>query len=1757
MEKTNNQNSKPIRGQKKAHVRTVSKDKQLVQSELALRESEQRYRSLAEASQDMIFIIGRTGQVEYVNSFAAQQFSRKAEEMVGAPISALFPEEIANRQAGNVRQIFEDAKPRYVEAPSFLGERTTWLGTWLVPLNDENGKVKSVMGVARDITDRKKAEAALQESESRYRLLVEQSLMGIGIARGNDLIFANPALLHMFGYQDFEEFRKNSFIDIIAPESRQAAAAQMKRIAEGKKPDREFDLAIIRKDGETRILQGTNIQLTLEGEIYNHFTFLDITERKQADQALQKSEQLFRALIEHSHDSITTISEDGTILYDSPTIIKVLGYSPTERVGTKVFEYVHPDERESMTKGFVKFVKIPGASMNYQAQFLHKDGRWRWIEAVRTNLLHNPMVAAVVVNYRDITERKQAEEILRESEEKFRIAFDNAPMGMSIILSNGQFLAVNPTLCQMVGYTREELLNGTLNRITHPDDIERGNLWIKKMISGDMSEPEFEKRYIHKDGHIIWGVVRARWIHNPDGLPRMSIVHIQDITARKKAEAELQASHEAERIFADRLTGLSETTTELSKMESLDMLCRRAVELGRERLDFDRISIWFTTPELTTIIGTYGVDTQGQITDERGNRYNINPQSNVYPILKSKIPLLHLKDVKLYLQGKAVGHGEHLMAGLWDGNTMIGYISVDNLLRQRPFTDSDQKILQLYASALGHMCTLLRAQEEIRAGNERFTKSFHSSPIATVVTIQPDGRLVDVNDTFLRITGYTREEVIGKTGLEMGLWADLEDHARFGAAMTSQQSMRDVEGRLLTKSGKKRLVLASTETIKIADQPHALVMFTDITERKQAEEALRQSEEDFRQLFEAESDAILLIDNQTGLILRTNSAACSLYGYTREELLAKKNTDLSAEGEKTRYVTQETQLSTDQIISIPLRYHKKKDGTVFPVEITGRFFMHQGRRVHIAAIRDITERQRADDEVKASRERLSSIFRVAPVGIGVVINRVFKEVNEHMLELIGYSREELLEQSARMVYPDEAEFQRVGREKYADIRTKGTGVVETRWKHKDGQILDILLSSTPLNPDDLLSGVLFTAQDITERKKAEAVLREREYWLRESQRVGRLGSYRFDIQGGSWQSTELLDDIFGIDATFPKTVAGWLEIIHPEQRQEMNNYLLQKVVTEKNTFNKEYRIVRINDRQERWVHGVGELAFNDAGEPTLMFGTIQDITERKQAEDALALQAEELRRRNEELARLYRASGSLLSGVTSNLPILAQTIVRVVQQEFGQSNCSLLTIQSDADEMTRLAVAGPYAHLVQDKRVKASGASPVAQAIRSGKVVNIGAANAFQENEPEWDAAQSELVIPLKIGDIVIGVIDIQSSEKNAFTADDERLMAIFAERAALTLEHGRLNAQIETRMKQLISMRTVDMAIASSFELDLILGILLDQLIGQLSIHAADVLVFDTNTQTFQFASERGFRTQVLHQSRLGLGESHAGRVAQERRIITIPNLQEQPGGFHKYPDLTSEQFIGYIGVPLIAKGQIKGVLEIFHREPLTLSRDEYSFLETLASQSAIAIDNSGLFENLQKSNADLTIAYDSTLEGWAKALELRDKETEGHTHRVTDMTSSLARSLNVSENEIMHIYRGALLHDIGKMGVPDSVVLKPGPLTPEEWEIMRRHPQYAFDLLSPIPFLKQSLDIPYCHHERWDGTGYPRKLKGNEIPLAARIFAVVDVWDALTSDRPYRSAWSGERAMEYIQQQSGSHFDPEVVKLFMNFSIPKITSG
>ena len=415
-------------------------------------------------------------------------------------------------------------------------------------------------------------------------------------------------------------------------------------------------------------------------------------------------------------------------------------------------------------------------------------------------------------------------------------------------------------------------------------------------------------------------------------------------------------------------------------------------------------------------------------------------------------------------------------------------------------------------------------------------------------------------------------------------------------------------------------------------------------------------------------------------------------------------------------------------------------------------------------------------------------------------------------------------------------------------------------------------------------------------------------------------------------------------------------------------------------------------------------------------------------------------------------------------------------------------------------------------------------------------------------AGGASAAVFLHRGEELIGLLRIMTGDAaRVFSEDELALLKGLGHEAALALANARLFAQVGQQLERLETLRSIDQAIIGSTDLHLVLRTVIDQVAARLEVDAVAVLLLDPHSRALTYAAGKGFRGTAMTRVERRMGEGLAGRAALERRTICIPDLGDRVDDIGLLPALAGEDFVTCYVVPLIAKGQGRGVLEVFHRAPLTPDAAWLDYLDALAGQAAIAINEATLFEGLERTNTELFLAYESTIEGWSRAMDLRDKETEGHTQRVTGLTMRLARALGFGADHLVHVRRGALLHDIGKMGVPDGVLFKQGPLTDDEWMLMRRHPELAYQMLAPIAYLHPALAIPYCHHEHWDGGGYPRGLAGEQIPLEARIFAVVDVYDGLRSDRPYRAGWPEAQVRAYLRDHAGIEFDPAAVAAFL----------
>ena len=528
----------------------------------------------------------------------------------------------------------------------------------------------------------------------------------------------------------------------------------------------------------------------------------------------------------------------------------------------------------------------------------------------------------------------------------------------------------------------------------------------------------------------------------------------------------------------------------------------------------------------------------------------------------------------------------------------------------------------------------------------------------------------------------------------------------------------------------------------------------------------------------------------------------------------------------------------------------------------------------------------------------------------------------------------------------------------------------------------------------------------------------------------------------------------------------------------------------------------------------------------------------------------ELQKANKKLVSLYQASCDLHAPkpLANLMPGLLKTIVEVA----GYEQIAYYSYNKKEEELVFTAASGfPEEEQQQIKRSCSFN-------LKKDKCIVCKVARSQQpyiindtSQESDWTMGKlpvkSALLNPVVLNKSLQGMICLFSPSTNSFSEEDKLSISVLANNVAIALDNNSNTEQVKKQLERISVLHNIDLAISNSMDLNTTLNIFLEHVQTQLQIDACTILLKESNADKYKISAKRGFKTSLIAENDIRQGTSFDKQVTKERKVITHDGLAHQNVTSSFAEMWKSEGFTSYVGIPLITKGEVVGVLEIYNRSVLDRSTEWLDFLSTLAGQATIAIDNSKMFSELQSSHSDLVFAYDATIKGWSRAMDLRDRETEGHTQRVTDFAIRFARKIGIKQESIIHVYRGALLHDMGKLGVPDDILFKPGPLSESEWMVMRQHPQIAYEMLSPIDYLKPALDIPYCHHEKWDGSGYPRGLKGEEIPLAARLFALVDVWDALSSDRPYRKAWTKEKVITYIKEQSGSHFDPDLVNDFI----------
>jgi len=393
-------------------------------------------------------------------------------------------------------------------------------------------------------------------------------------------------------------------------------------------------------------------------------------------------------------------------------------------------------------------------------------------------------------------------------------------------------------------------------------------------------------------------------------------------------------------------------------------------------------------------------------------------------------------------------------------------------------------------------------------------------------------------------------------------------------------------------------------------------------------------------------------------------------------------------------------------------------------------------------------------------------------------------------------------------------------------------------------------------------------------------------------------------------------------------------------------------------------------------------------------------------------------------------------------------------------------------------------------------------------------------------------VFPILHNDQVIGLLGIYGTDHNFFTTSTIR----WIESLAVSISYHLAQTNKVNKWKQVT--QTVNRILQSSSTLKEDLPLALRVLANVIDADAALVIRYNQHQNRYRFFAAYGLDPSTVENLPT---YAHSQNVES----LQYKNLAQSTNNA-RLDYFLNKGYQTYVTLPLTLNEDLLGVFEVFWRSPQD-DKDKLDMIQTVGGTISWALKHTAVMSDLRQRNKELTTTFTATIEGLSRALELRDLETQGHTRRVSELTLQLAKHMQIPEAEHTYLLQGALLHDIGKLGIPDAILLKPGSLTPQEWEIMKQHPLYAYNILAPIISLRQTLDIPIYHHERWNGLGYPFGLKGEQIPLAARLFAVVDVFDALTSDRPYRPAWTRAQAIAHIREQAGELFDPQIVKSFL----------
>jgi PAS domain S-box-containing protein len=1678
---------------------------------------------------------------------------------------------------------------------------------------------------------RKQAEEALKRAEQKYRGIFENATEGIlQTTYDGKIISVNLAGARMLGFDSPEELMTRLNLINTRFYVQPGRREEFQRLMEMQVSISGFESEVYRKDGSTAwISENAHTVRDEHGNLlYYEGTSVDITERKRIEEKLVDERTLLRTLIDNLPDRVYVMDVHGRKVISNIADWQASGGKTMEDVIGKTDLDTYPPELAQDFWAVDKTVIDSGIPIiNREEPGLDSQGKPVSVLSSKVPLRDGQgKIIGLVGVGRDITERKQAETVLRESEEHYRGAIAAAglvPYGIDY--DTQRFTFIGEDILKLTGYPVQEFTPAILK-----ESVQESHVW--GLENTDITEEEATKRFL--SGEIKkWGndlLIRTRsgedrWISDVSvplldehGRVTSAIGIFQDLTERKQAEEQIRLSEERYRMLAENMSDtvwlmdLNLKTTYISpsvirmRGYTLDELNTVPLDQQMTPESFARVVKLFTT----------------ELSPER--------------LAQVDLPISATLELEMYRKDGTA---------FWSENTY-------SLIR-------DPKGQPLAILGSGRDITeSKKARDDLENSEKRF-RALTENNTDAIILVDPRGMVLYESPAYARMTGRDIRQRLGRSSFE---YIHPEDRPSIVGVLNElvQNPGRIAQAtfRNQHKDGSWRWAEATATNLLGESAVHAIVInLHDITERKQAEEALITTERIYRQAITRTGGVPYQRDYASGDYVFLGEGIESLTGYPPAEmtglLFASRLRQIESYGEHTDLPHNErVRLARQDGIIKEWRedyLFERKDGSrVWLADHSVPVYGRDGKNVgSLGILMDITERKQAEENIRQRVTELEVLYET-----GMSISRLLepKEIGRKVIEALneklswhhaairlyhpetqrtellvfhrpGLSAQQLQAKTTRLnrviAKPGEGfsgwviqhgqpircgnvnadprfirSFKGIQSGLYVPIlvgeRTIGVIGVESEqteaFTEADERLLKTLATQAGIAIENarLLARTLHQVEELGALADCSLALRTA---LTRSEIVPVIldqlmkGSFPTDdaclvaydpVTGGNiiegargkwakWVSTRLQPGE-GLSGLVAETRLPYQSNdILQEERAVQGKMLKQKEAAAGIPLLAQGQFIG-----SLWIGRTpkkkGEGPAPITSDEMQMLSSVADMA--ANALHRATLREQALRNAEELLA--INTMGRVLAE-TLDLDQIYEKLDEIVWQLLGDISLVAIALY-DADK-TQITCVWFNS---EEGKVNAAALPPVpleppgqgtqSEAIHTRQPVIINNLRErlkeinFKMNMGTEDGRvmQSGLYVPMLVHGRVVGVMQVQSYTLNRFSQSEADLLSLVANTAAVDIENARLFAETQKQLHNLAALHEIDVAISASVDIHVTLNILLEQAVSELHVDAAAVLLLNPLARTLEYTASQGFRNHQVNGKHIPLGVGLAGQAALRRQIQGVSDLRDdlplqeaQKSAINIY---NGEGFVAHYAIPLSAKGQVQGVLEVFQRSVFQPDDEWFTFLETLSRQAAIAIDSNNLFDNLQRSNTNIILAYDATIQGWSQALELRDKETEGHARRVTEQTVQLAQLVGVPDTELEHVRRGTLLHDIGKMGIPDAILLKPGKLTQEEWGIMRRHPVLAYEMLSSIAYLRQALDIPHYHHESWDGSGYPDGLKGEQIPLYARIFAVVDVYDALTNNRPYRPAWTTEQAIQYIREESGKHFDPAIVEAFLN---------